>query len=60
MKIFKLSLTVLGIAMVSTLSGCIHVEDEGEARTTRTTTTTSGGVLTPATTTVERTTVVDD
>jgi hypothetical protein len=59
MKITKLSFAVLGIVVASSLGGCIHVEDEGEARTTRTTTT-SGGILTPTTTTVERTTVVDD
>jgi hypothetical protein len=60
MKIFQILFTAFGLAVVTLLSGCIHVEDEGEARTTRTTTTTSGGVLTPSTTTVQRTTVEHD
>jgi len=61
MKTFQFLFAILGLAAATLLSGCIHVEDEGEVRTTRTTTTTTGGVLTPATTTtVQRTTVVDD
>jgi len=59
MKTFQV-LAALSVATVTLLSGCIHVEDEGEERTTRTTTTTSGGLLTPSTTTVQRTTVEHD
>ena len=59
MKIFQILFATIGLAAVTLLSGCIHVEDEGETRTTRTTTT-PGGVLAPSTTTVQRTTVEHD
>lgn len=59
MNITKTLLIASSLVALSALSGCIHVEDEAETRTTRTTTT-SPGLLSPSTTTVERTTVIDD